>query len=183
MEENEPKKEQKVISGPVKIRKKSEIRKIAEEFLASDIADIRQHIKTDVIIPAIKRVIFEAVNLFLYSDGSSNVVPFDSGKRNNTSYGSRYKSESERRYSRSADAFGLDDIVLKTRLDAENVLSSLHEKIRRYGAASVSDLYEALDETCPYTYNDYGWIDLRGARITLVRDGYLLRLPKALPID
>ena len=34
-----------------------------------------------------------------------------------------------------------------------------------------------------YTDNKYGWTHLRSADVQRVRDGYLLKLPKALPFD
>ena len=61
----------------------------------------------------------------------------------------------------------------------------LEELISIYKIASVQDLYSAADLSCPYTYNNYGWTDLRSAEVIRARDddGYYIKLPKALPIN
>ena len=76
-----------------------------------------------------------------------------------------------------------DDIVLDKRDEAEDVLSRMDELISTYGMASVADLYELVGVTGNYTDNKYGWTDIRSASAIRVRDGYLLKLPKALPLN
>lgn len=173
----------KKISGTVKIKKQSELQKFLSNFLADDISNIASFVKTDIVIPAIKRIISEAVNAALYSIGGG----YDDRDRRSsyTSYSRKYENrDNVRRFEpRRGDAFGLDNIVLSSRADADAVLEGLEQQIDVYGVASVSDLYEELGEDCPYTGNDYGWTSMRGAKIRLVRDGYLLQLPRALPID
>ena len=34
-----------------------------------------------------------------------------------------------------------------------------------------------------YTDNKYGWTDIRNASVIRVRDGYMIKLPKALPLN
>jgi hypothetical protein len=34
-----------------------------------------------------------------------------------------------------------------------------------------------------YTDNKYGWTDIRSASVNRTRDGYALKLPKALPLN
>ena len=34
-----------------------------------------------------------------------------------------------------------------------------------------------------YTDNKYGWTNIRNAEVVRVRDGYRIKLPRALPID
>lgn len=180
MVEEKDNKLKKVVSGTVTTKKKSEFRKIAEQFLSEDIIDIRSHVVHDIIIPAIKRIISEAVNLALYNDGYSA----DSERSSYRSYGSVSRSDRRRSSeSRFRSDFGLDDIVLSSRADADDVLEGLHERIHRYGYASVVDLYDLLGKVCPYTYENYGWTDIRTAKVVLARDGYLLRLPRPMPID
>jgi hypothetical protein len=47
----------------------------------------------------------------------------------------------------------------------------------------VANLNEALDRTSEYTDHDFGWTSLRSARIDSTREGYVLRLPAAMPIE
>ena len=74
-------------------------------------------------------------------------------------------------------------MVLETRGEAEDVLSRMDELIDTYGVVSVADLYDLVGISCNYTDNKYGWTNLRNAEPVRVRDGYMLKLPKALPID
>ena len=34
-----------------------------------------------------------------------------------------------------------------------------------------------------YTDNKYGWMNIRNAEIMRVRDGYMIKMPRAVPID
>ena len=51
-----------------------------------------------------------------------------------------------------------------------------------YGVVSVADMYDLCGMTCNYTDNKYGWKSLARADISRVRDGYMIKLPKAEPI-
>ena len=51
------------------------------------------------------------------------------------------------------------------------------------GVVTVADLYDLADLTQPYTANRYGWTNLRNATTQRVRDGYILKLPRPMPID
>ena len=56
--------------------------------------------------------------------------------------------------------------------------------IDRYGFVTVGDMYDLSGLTPPYTANSYGWTSIRTAEPVRVRDGgYVLKLPKASPID
>ena len=35
----------------------------------------------------------------------------------------------------------------------------------------------------PYTYDKYGWSDISTARVLSVREGYLIKLPRPVPVD
>jgi uncharacterized protein YerC len=76
-----------------------------------------------------------------------------------------------------------DEVILPTRREAEEVLDFLHDLLTRYETVSVSDLYELVGETGNFTDEKWGWTDLAGASVSRVRDGYLLNLPRPVPID
>lgn len=59
----------------------------------------------------------------------------------------------------------------------------MQDLIDTYGMVSVADLYDLVGINGSYTDNKYGWTHLRSADVQRVRDGYLLKLPKALPFD
>ena len=69
------------------------------------------------------------------------------------------------------------------RVEAEEVRRQMLDVIARYGFVTVADMYDMAGLTPPYTANSYGWVNIRTAEPVRVRDGYILRLPKASPID
>lgn len=183
----ERKKVEKVVNGVVKTRKKSEIRKFADVFVAEDAHTVKNYLVQDLLIPSIKNTILD-----LIIEGATIIFKGESGRARKSGSSVDYVSYSryadrdrrdERRYSSVRARYGYDDIVLETRGEAEKVLSCMDDMIDTYGFVSVADMYDLVGKSCSYTDNNYGWTSLRNAEPVRVRDGYVLRLPKALPID
>ena len=79
--------------------------------------------------------------------------------------------------------YDYDEIVLESRGEAEEVLERMDDLLDNYGIVSVAAFYDLVGITGNYTDNKYGWTSLRNASVQRLRDGYLLKLPKALPLD
>ena len=181
------KKVEKVITGTVKSKKKSEIRKFTDVFISEDINNVKSYILLDVLIPAIKKAISDIVtngiDMILYGETGKTKSNSTASK---VSYRSYYDGRNGRRdYSaiRTKISYNYDDIILDNRGEAEDVLSRMDELISTYGLVSVADLYDLVGVTGNYTDNKYGWTNIRSASVIRVRDGYMLKLPKALPLD
>lgn len=180
----------KVVKGSVKVKKKSDIRKFTDVFISEDASNVKSYIVADVLVPAVKKLISDIVK-----DGIEMVLYGGSGRKSSSSdrFGASYISynkyadrRDDRRptYSnKNMNRFNYDDIILETRGEAEEVLARLDELIDMYGVVSIADLYDLVGMSCTYTYEKYGWTNIRNAEIIRVRDGYLLKLPKVLPID
>lgn len=52
---------EKVISGTVKPKKKSEMQKFADVFISEDVNNVKSYIVMDVLVPAIKKAISDIV--------------------------------------------------------------------------------------------------------------------------
>ena len=184
----EKKRIEKVTTGKVMVKKKGEMSKIAGKIISQeDIGSIRSYLINDVIIPTIKNTIWDAftnsLDMILFG-GTGRSKKRSSA--NKISYRDYYdKRDDRRRYgqSRVNSLYDLDDIVLESRGEAERVLDQMSELIDTYKFVRVSDLYDLIGESCDYTANNYGWSNLRNADIVHTRDGYKLKLPRALPID
>ena len=183
----ERKKVEKVIKGTAKTRKKSEIRKFTDIFVAEDIGEVKTYLVQDLLIPSIKNTILD-----LIIEGATIIFKGEPGRgrKSNSSvdYVSyrRYNDRDERRYAetRSRTSYGFDDIVLESRGEAERVLTRMDELIDTYGFVTVADLYDLVGKSCNYTDNKYGWRNLSTAEPIRIRGGeYMLRLPKARTID
>jgi hypothetical protein len=183
----ERKKVDKVVTGIVKTKKKSEIKKFTDVFISEDISNVKTYLLTDVLVPAIKKLVIDTV-----TDGINMILNGGTGRGHrgtNASYVS-YRQYSDQidsnrhgNESRGRSGYNYDDIILESRGEAEDVLSRMDELIDMYGTVSVADMYDLVGKTCNYTDNKYGWTNIRNAEPIRVRDGYMLKLPKALPIN
>ena len=187
----EEKRVQKVVRGPVKT-KTNEIRKFADIFISEDIGNVKNYIFMDVLVPAIKKAIYDIVtngiDMFLYGGtGKSKNGP--SGTK--VSYRSYYDQKSPSSNSgyrgsentKSHNGFEYDDIIFDNRGDAEAVKQQMQAAIGKYGFVTVADLYDMVDQPAPYTSQKYGWMDVSSAEVMRVRGDYKLKLPRAVPID
>ena len=184
----EEKKVTKVVNGPVKT-KKNEVRKFADIFISEDISNVKSYIFMDVLVPAIKKAIYDIVtngiDMFLYG-GSGKSRNNQTGAK--VSYRNYYEQKNNGGYrasdnSRQSNAFDYDDIVFNNRGEAEAALQQMKDIVARYGIVTVNDLYEMTPLSAPYTSQKYGWMDVSNVDIVRVRDGYILKLPRAVPID
>lgn len=185
---------EKVVSGTVKTKKKSEARKFADVFITEDIHSVKTYVFSDVIVPAvvdlIEDIVVGGIRMVLRGDSSSRRDRRDRD-RGYTNY-SRFSSGRDDRRDRDRDRdrrresgsrFDYEELVFETRGDAEAVRDELEEEIEKYGMVTVAALYDMADRTAPYTANRYGWTNIRHADIVRTRDGYIIRLPRAVAID
>lgn len=167
-----------------KLKKKSEIQKIAETFVAEDLNKVKNAVLMDVIVPAVKKVISDIVtngiDMLLYGEVKHNKTTTTS----KIGYNSMYNSQNQTNTARVArSSYIYNDIILSSRGEAEEVLNQMNEIIGTYGVVSVADLCEIVGVTGEFTDNKYGWSDIRDAYVERSKDGYMLKLPRALPIS
>lgn len=197
--EKEPKKFEKVVEGNVIRRKKTLTARFLDTFFGDDSRNAAQYVMSDVLIPAVRETIADAI-----SQGVERMIfgevrstsrrtgrrPGDSGPY--VSY-NRYSSPSSTRprshrdeprtmsrRERGSHDFG--NIILATRAEAEEVIHRLVIALEQYESVSVADLYELLGMDSDYTDDNWGWTDLRRADVRRVPDGYRLVLPRTEPL-
>lgn len=188
-EQKSEKKVEAVITGTAKTRKKGEMQKFADVFIAEDANNVKSYILMEVIIPAVKKAISDIVttgiDMILYGEAGRSRK---NGTASKVSYRNYYERDSDRiRAGSSANRRGgleYDDILFDTRGDAEAVLDAMNDIICQYGTVSVSDFYDlARVPNDNFTMNRYGWTNIAGATAVRVRDGYILKLPRAIPLN
>lgn len=178
---------EKIVSGSVVTKPKSAIKKFSESFVSEDLKNVKSYVIGDVLIPAIKKaisdIVRDGIDMLLYGSSSKRGDRRSSVDR--VSYSNYY--DRDRRVlpdTRSTYAGYLDrDIILSSRGEAEDVLARMDELMDTYGLVRVADLYDLVGITGNYTDNKYGWTNIRNAEIVHVRDGYLIKMPRAVPID
>lgn len=193
MANNEKKEKEikQVVNSPAKTRKKSGARKLAGSFIAEDAGNVGSYILKEVLFPSVKKLIADitknAIDMFLYGDTDRRLKKNESRISYRDYYyddRDRDRRDDRRSSSRSRSSLEYDEIILDTRGEAELVLDELDRIISRYQFASVADLYEIAGiDNDNYTLHRYGWSSLRSATIKRIHDGYLLVMPKAMPID
>lgn len=182
-----------VVQGNV-VRKKTPARKRLRESLGlEETRTVGDYLVWDVLIPAAKEMVADLVkkgiDVFLY--GGTGKAP--SSRRSGSShvsydgYYSRrgdYKSDRERYRYRGRATMDFREFIFDDRRDAEMVLSELCEIVDTYGFAKVSDFYSLVGETeRNYTDHGYGWDALGSASVERVRDGWVVDLPKPIPLN
>ena len=188
----ERKKLEKVVVTPVKQRKKSELKKLTDIFIAEDISNVKSYIIRDVIVPAIKDAIEDVVHMILRGDSGKSRKEYNGSK---VSYRKYYDKERDRERGRYSDVpsylrsdFDCEEYILGSRGEAEAVLSQMDDLIDVYGVVSVADFCDLLGVGCSYTANKYGWTNIRNAQIVRTRNedgdyGYMIKFPKVMPLN
>lgn len=180
------KKIEKAIAGTAKKRKKSELRKFTDVFIPEDIDSVRSYILMDVLVPTIKRgitdIVKNGIDMLFYGETDHRSGSSTASKVSYRSYYDKDRRDSHPT-NRTRTGYGYDDIVLDNRGEAEEVLERMDELVATYGTVSVADMYDLVGTTGSYTDNRYGWTDIRSAKVVRIRDGYVIKMPKALPLD
>lgn len=187
---NKDRRLKKVVKGTVKEHKKGLGDKFRETFLAEDVADVKNYIFFDVIVPAVKdtivNVIVNGINAVVYGDtrpkNSRFNAPYSS---NRTSYGSGYTSYSSMSRNRPPEGnfrpshgYSRKEPITETKYDAELVLEELNGCLYEYDQVTVGDLYDLLGFDSEHTDYKWGWVDLSTATVRKVPEGWLIDLPR-----
>lgn len=184
----EEKKVEKVVSGAVKTKKRNEAQKLADVFISEDASKVKSYILEDVLIPTIKKTIYD-----IFTESLAMIFGIGPGGRSRSSVPASkisvvpYDKISTGKVNRGPVArstYSYDDVTLESRGDAEAVLMQLDELLDKYQMVSVADFYDCVGVAGSYTDNKYGWTDLRNAQIIRTMDGgYKIKLPRAYPLD
>ena len=183
LKKTDEKRVEKVVHGKVK-KKENSMRKLTDIFISEDVTNVKDYIIFDVVVPALKKAVYDLIvgtlDMSLYGGRGNGNRP----KADKVSY--RDYNDISRRDSgtrtRTTSGYSYDDIILETRGEAETVLSRMDEIMEEYNIVRVADLYDLVGATGDYTDNNYGWTNIRNAKIVRVRDGYKIDMPRALPI-
>lgn len=188
------------IQGGVTLKRKTPGQRFTETFLNNgDVKTVGQTILLDVIVPALKEMIFsagrDALSMFLWGDTRASGKGGLKGGiiRDYTSYSSSVVSRNRDRdrvdIYRPEDSVKYNNLVFEIRGDAENILFNMRDYINTYDDIQIVKLYELVREQTgiqiPMTAQDakFGWSDLTNACVRQVRGGYLLELPNPIVLE
>ena len=176
---------QPVVSSPVTKHKKTGFQKIAG-IVSDNIEknDVKGRIINDIILP----MILDMVNTGL--SGMFGIEPTKSRRtldsivstaRSSDYWKAGNNKQPVARTTRSA--YDFDNPVYSTLADAETVLRNLVACAEQYGQISVSDILELSGTVPSSTDYKYGWTDIHNVDIVHVAEGYMIRMPRPVPLD
>ena len=171
-----------VTKGAVTTKQRGELSKLVDTILPGAAGDVKSHVIFEVLIPAAKRAALDALAMLLGEKtrrGSTNSIVDRVSYIDYSSIG----SSSNTPISRGSSVFDLGNLVFEEYNDADIVLSALYDQLSRYRIVSVANLYELIGKQCPHTAGKYGWTKLDTAKIKKTSDGWMLCLPRAMPLD
>lgn len=188
----------RVTTNKVILRKKPLYKKFLEAFRPEDNVGFVEHTLLDVLVPGIKDAMADAVhgtidNAFGTSGGTrrrrrdGGYTSYNRMSSSSRSRGrDRDRDDDRRPKRRERDDRMADDvreIIVDSRPEAEEILDTLIELASKWDQATMRDLLSMIGEPHNSTHEDWGWFDLRGARIHRVSGGYLLDLPRPEYLD
>lgn len=177
-----------VASGAKKVERPA-TRRFFDFLFAESPKALAGKVARDVLWPRAKAGFEEAANSFLagmlWGDGVNRPIPnivkgtvLRGGGMNYNTISTQNSLSQARLANVSRSVGNYQDLVLPTQQMAEAVLGNMYELLNEYRVVAVADLYEAAGVTPAPSDNAYGWMSMDGSRISKVRDGYLLELPR-----
>lgn len=194
----------RVTRGEATLRKRSLRKRFAESFTGEGNKGVFEYVLFDVLIPGIRDVVADvsttAIERTLYPGDDYYGGRRHRGGRGGggyTSYsrmgGSRSRSrrddDDDYRRSRRDDrdrrrrSDVMPEIIVDSRVEAEEVIGQMFELISKYDAASMRDLLSMVGLPHNPTDDAWGWTDFRGAHPVKVRGGYLIDAPRPDELD
>ena len=167
-------------------KKDSWFEKAAKWFISEDVDDIKSYLIFDLIIPGIKDVTFDLVEMMLFGEKSSRKKR-GSSKVSYSGYYDR-KERRSRSKSRNRDREDKDtyidykDIIVEDRGDAEDIVDRIQDLIDRNGKASIADLLDLVNLPSNFADVDWGWTNPRSISYRRVRDGYKIDVDRVKDI-
>lgn len=185
----EEKKLEKVVSGKVKVKQKGEAQRFAENFISEDAHNVKSYIWGDILVPSIKKIISEivtnSIDMILYGETGHSHSRSSSNNSGSIkpAYRSFYEQQSRPVTTYRSTAYTFNDIEFDTYADADEVLRNMIDIVQEYGIVTIAQMYDLVGLAGVWTDNNYGWTDLRSARIERTRVGtYIIKLPRVLPV-
>lgn len=189
-----------VIEGKVVPKKPTMGKRVANIFIMQDPKLSAKEAARDVLLPGVRKIIFDTLMQSLSRVMLNENRPIRSGLIQNTvgTFGQQvvqYNKPTVRQSQQNPGApqrgltwqqrsqHNYDDLVYESLDDVIDVINTLKNLIDEYGQARVSDLYDKIGITSDFTDDTWGWIDLTEAGYRYDTQGYLLKLPAPIPFS
>ncbi len=166
---------------------KTALNKFVDFIVGDDSKNVFSYLWNDILVPAAKNMLFDMIrdgaemrifgevrNHGVRNRQTGTYVSYDQISRDRDR---REPRSHERRVSKP------DEVLIEDRAEAEEVLSRMYDYWETYGIVSLAEYYDLVGVAGDFTDNKWGWDNLKGSRILRVRDGYIVDLPKMIPLN
>lgn len=187
----------RVVKGEVLVQKKSVGRKFKDLFIMADFKSVATYVVSDVMLPAARNMIldasFKGIERLLYGDAAVRRRQFGNGPRvtYNNPVQRPYRDVTSRMAPPGASGgvvtgrsrSAREEFIISSREDAEQVLERMNDIIDQYEVVSIADFNDLVGFPTSAVDNKWGWTFLGDVQVRQIREGYLIDLPPAEPIN
>ena len=183
---------EKVTKGTAKKKQSTALQKFAKGFIPEDSKSIKEYVVEEApgfILSFLRRLFQNLLDTYLpengkYRDttrrgsifGSNSSVRYDKIQGSSASSGAGVRARS------TNTVYEYENLTFEDYADAQEVLDGLYDCLDRYEKVRVLDLYDLAGVCTTATDRNYGWTDLRGVRIISTKEGWVIDLPRAIPL-
>lgn len=166
---------------------KTGFNKFVDFIIGDDSKNVFSYLWNDILVPAAKNMLFDMIrdgaemrifgevrNRGVRNRQTGTYVSYDQISRDRDR---REPRTHERKLSKP------DEVLIEDRAEAEEVLSRMYDYWETYGIVSLAEYYDLVGVAGDFTDNKWGWDNLKGSRILRVRDGYIVDLPRMIPLN
>lgn len=193
-QQQKPKPELKcVVSGKSKPVPKSIWSKVFVGIKPTSGQTMKEFIFDEIVTPLIQRAVVEgvtgAINFLVKGDAYADRKDIQKFGKSYINYNgiSSGKPNGGNNYVYSGKNTGMDieNVWFESRADAQRVLDEMNGAIAQYDILTVNGFYDIIGRTSIIDPSNerFGWSDLRNTYVTASRGGWVLHLPRPLPID
>lgn len=179
----------KVTKGTTKKNQESSLQKFTKAFIPEDAKSVKDYVVEEApgfIMSFLRRLFQNLLDTYLPENGrySGGGRSYRSGTNSAFRYDTiRAGSSTGAVKSRNTNTvYEYENVTFEIYEDAQDVLDGLYDCLERYEKVRVFDLYDLAGVATNATDRNYGWTDLRGSRIVSVREGWVIDLPRAIPL-
>lgn len=193
------KKVQALDVGEVMIRKPSLGKRFRNTFFGGDAKETASFVWSEIVVNMAKNAFLDAIqqgsermvnpaNRRRANGFHNSTLPYGMSALGHQAYNNMFRGPEpaiQRQQGLSQQArsqHNFQEIVLGSRPAAELIIDRLYDLLSRDGYASVADFYDLLGQRAEYTDGEFGWLDLRGSQVVRVPQGYLIDLPRPVPL-
>lgn len=152
---------------------------------------MKSFIFDEIVTPLIQRAVVEgvtgAINFLVKGDAYADRKDIQKFGKSYINYNgiSSGKPASNYVYSGKNSNMDIENVWFESRVDAQRVLDEMQAVIANYDILTVNGFYDIIGKTSIIDQGNekFGWSDLRNAYVTASRGGWVLHLPRPMPID